>query len=82
MMGWGYGMGAGMWISWLILVLIIALVVFLVVQASAPDRASRQKGPAARATGRPAPFDILADRYARGEISTAEYEERLNHLTT
>ena len=82
MMGWGYGMGTGMWISWLILVLIIALVVFLVVQASSPDRAPRQQGPPSRATGRPTPFDILADRYARGEISTAEYEERLSHLTS
>ena len=81
MMGWGYGLGAGMWVSWLIIVLIVALVVFLVVRASGPDDAPQPQGHA-RLVGRPTPFEILADRYARGEIGTEEYEERLSHLSS
>lgn len=81
MMGWGYGMGAGMWVGWLVLVIVIALVVFLVIRTSGAEATDR-RGPAPRPTGRPTPSEILAERYARGEISTAEYEERLSHLSS
>jgi len=81
MMGWGYGIGAGMWISWLIIVLITALLVFLVVRAGDPEDSPGPRS-AGRLTGRPTPFEILADRYARGEIGTDEYEDRLSHLSS
>ena len=79
MMGWGYGMGTGMWVSWLLLVLLIGLVVFLVARASGGDSHHPQE-PFQRPTGRMGAQEILAGRYARGEISTEEYEERLSHL--
>lgn len=81
MMGWGYGMGAGMWVSWLLLVLLIGLVVFLVARAGGGD-SRRPQEPFQRPTGRATPQEVLAGRYARGEISTEEYEERLSHLSS
>lgn len=67
---WGYaGMGIGMVLFWaLIIVGIIALVRFSM---------------ADRSTGRPvappvaSPEQVLADRFARGEITDTEYQERL-----
>jgi len=81
MMGWGYGMGAGMWVSWLLLVLLIGLVVFLVARASGGDT-QRPPDSFQRPTGRMTAQEILAGRYARGEISTEEYGERLSTLAS
>ena len=81
MMGWGYGMGAGMWVSWLLLVLLIGLVVFLVARAGGGD-SRRTQDQLRRPTGRVTAQEVLAGRYARGEISTEEYEERLSHLSS
>lgn len=77
MMGYGngYGMGAGMWVTWILLLAVVALVVWLVVRAGDGGRE-----PARRPAGRPSPKEILDGRYARGEIATAEYEERLSHF--
>ena len=79
MMGWGYGMGAGMWVTWLILALLIGLVAFLVARASGGD-GQRPREWSPPPAGRATPQEILAARYARGEISTEEYRERLGHL--
>jgi putative membrane protein len=74
-------MGAGMWVSWLLLVLLIGLVVYLVARAGGGD-SHRTQEPLQRPTGRMSAQEVLADRYARGEISTQEYEERLSHLSS
>lgn len=42
--------------------------------------AGRAATPGPAATGRERAREILAERYARGEISTEEYEERLAKL--
>ena len=63
---WGYaGMGIGMVLFWALLVAgIIALVMFVSgVRATAPSP--------------PSPEQILAARFARGEISETEYRDRL-----
>ena len=73
--GYGYGMGAGMWVTWILLLAVIALVVWLVVRAGDGGRE-----PARRPAGRVSPKEILDGRYARGEIATAEYAERLSHF--
>jgi len=54
----------------IVLVAVIALVVWLVVRSShhsgsGPSRSAR---------------DILSDRYARGDIDSKEYDERLSNL--
>jgi putative membrane protein len=66
---WGYGGGV---VTWLILVLIAAGVIYAVVQASK----SRQDGSSLRET----PLEILKKRYAAGEITLEEFEERKRHL--
>jgi putative membrane protein len=70
MMGGGYGFGIpglGMLVFWGLI--IVALV--LVVRAFAnPAGGGRKKGPR----------EILDERYARGEISKEEYEERKRTL--
>jgi len=71
----GYGsmwpMG-GMMIGWLLLtVLIVGLVVWLVVSYARPRSGMDDTGAARR---------ILAERYARGEVDTDEYTQRLAAL--
>jgi len=79
MMRYGYGMGAGMWVVWILVLALIALVVYLVVRASDGGRTASGDAPQ-RPIVRASAVDILNARYARGEISSDEYEERLNHL--
>lgn len=75
MMGNGFGMG-GMWLVWLWGLLVLAGVVALVVLAVL-DRADRQRAPrSGPATARA----VLNERYARGDLSTEEYNERLRAL--
>lgn len=88
-MGNGYGMNGGMgwgWIFGLVAIIGIVLLVVLVVRLAgggirrgpSPTPAQRVDEPAP--TGRSRARQILTDRYARGEIDTAEYQERLQHL--
>ncbi|MEV4202558.1 SHOCT domain-containing protein [Micromonospora globbae] len=61
---------AGMMVGWLVLLVALGVVVWL---------AASHTGPAAVAdTG--AARQILAERYARGELDTDEYEQRLSVL--
>nr|WP_280478666.1 SHOCT domain-containing protein [Nocardia asiatica] len=72
MTGWGYGlMAIGMVIFW---VLVIAGIVTLVRYTAAPSlgRPTVPHGPT--------PQQVLADRYARGEIDDEEYTRRLKTL--
>jgi putative membrane protein len=80
-MGYGYGMG-GMWLWWLFgLLLVVGLVLLavLVIRTLAGGESSRSPsapGPPASSRAR----KILDERYARGEVSTEEYQERLRTL--
>lgn len=69
--------------EWLFLLLVIVGVVILIVVAIAL-LASRGSGNAPRTQAPPVGNDrarqILAERYARGEIESDEYEERLRTL--
>ncbi len=68
--GFGWGM---MGIGWLIMLAIVGLVVWAVIQSS-----SRSTSPTGSATG--SAERILAERYARGDIDSDEYRERLSEL--
>ena len=72
-MMWGYGYEGWGWM-WLIGGLVLIGIVVLVVVLVRNSAASTAKTTAS------APQQILADRYARGELTTQEYRERLEIL--
>ena len=78
MMGNGFGLGMGwMWLFGLILIVGIAVLVILAVRMLG----SGVRGDDRTATpGRGAARRILDERYARGELTTEEYRERLRTL--
>jgi putative membrane protein len=65
--GWGWGWGV------LMMVLIVALIGLVVWAIARMNRPSSGK-PTDRA------HEILAERFARGEITAQEYQELLQHL--
>ncbi len=69
MNGWGWGWGLGLLVVIGVVILVIVLVLSLSKSrsSSAPSSSS-------------APKQILDDRYARGELTTEEYRERLTAL--
>ena len=88
MMGNGFGMG-GMWWVWLWGILVLAGIVFLVVVAASGLRTRASQPPpsgtpfAAQPPALPPRSHargLLDERYARGELTTDEYQERLGHL--
>ena len=81
MMGSGGGMG-WMWLFWLLLVLGVVVLVVVAVRAlggGVTDRTTdrRDVGPRPR---RSRARELLDERYARGEITTEEYRDRLSAL--
>ena len=81
MMGAGSGMG-WMWIFGLLLLIGIVLVVVVVVRAVGggvrrEDYSTRADG---GRSGRSRAREVLDERYARGELTTEEYRERLTAL--
>jgi putative membrane protein len=68
MSGWGYGlMTAGTILFWALLIVGVILLVRYVTREQRTPRAST-------------PEQILAERYARGEIDETEYRDRLATL--
>jgi putative membrane protein len=79
-MGAGSGMG-WMWMFWLLLVVGIVLVVVVAVRALGGG--IRRDGTAGGSGGRPSRSrarEVLDERYARGELTTEKYRERLTTL--
>lgn len=63
------------WAGWILWILVIVGVVWLLTRSD-QDRTS----PPPRESAQETPLDILQRRYAEGEISTEEYEERKDRL--
>lgn len=81
MMGsWGMGMGwpgmIFMWIFWVLIIVGLIVLIRWLLQSSRDNRPLASGPQAARA------LDILAERYARGEIDKEEYEQKKRDLTT
>jgi putative membrane protein len=76
MSGWGYGlMIIGMVIFWTLVVAgIVALVRYAGASGSTTNSVPQHHGPT--------PQQILADRYARGDIDDEEYTRRMKTLST
>lgn len=84
--GWGVGnwllMGFGMLLFW---ALVVAGIVWLVHYAGSTRPTTAQQGAAPHTQAgpqRPSAQDILAERYARGEISDEEYRTRCDTLAS
>ncbi len=66
-----FGMGVGLLLFWgLLIVAVVVLVRWLAAGASRKDAAPEQPGA----------LEILAQRYARGEIDRAEFEQKRHDL--
>lgn len=76
MMWWGSaGWGGWLWMSVLMLLFwggLIWLLITVLQDSGSPDRASQRPVAVPRAAG-----DVLAERFARGEIDEPEYRSRL-----
>lgn len=81
MMGDGSGMGWG-WIFWLLMLIGIVLVIVVVVRAvgGGVRRDADSTRAAGGQSGRSRAREVLDERYARGELTTEEYRERLTGL--
>jgi len=73
-MGWGWG-----WVFGLLAVAGLVLLVVVLVRVVGGG-VHKTGGPGAKEGERSRAEAFLAERYARGEIDTAEYTERLRHL--
>jgi putative membrane protein len=73
MMGFGWGAGVGGWL-WMVggLIVMIGIVVLVVWAIGGYNRSA--DWPAGH-SARPEPLDLLRERFARGEISEAEFEQ-------
>lgn len=69
MTGHGLGMGWGWIIGLFILIAVIIITIYAVRQNQPVEREEKKT-----------PLDILKERYARGEIDKAEFEERKKDL--
>ena len=81
MMDYGVGMG-WMWLFWILLVLGVALLALVAVRAvgGGVTRGSTNRPGAGAQSGRSRARELLDERYARGDITTEEYRERLSAL--
>lgn len=64
MMGFGTILGGGMWLGWIVLIAVIGLIIYFVAKLANGSTS----GTSAK--------DILDQRFAKGEISEKEYEEK------
>lgn len=82
--GWGMGGGWGLLFGVLLLAGLVLLIVLLVRALSGGIRQDRNppppSGSAGPESGPVRARQILQERYARGEIDTEEYQERLRNL--
>jgi len=75
--GWG---GGWMWLWGVaMMVLFVVLIVWLVRASAGPGGWSGSSGPSPRDPADRA-REILAERYAKGELTTEEYRERVSEL--
>ncbi|MDX5399661.1 MAG: SHOCT domain-containing protein [Actinomycetes bacterium] len=85
-MGWG-------WLFGILMLVGIAVLIYLAVRLIGPGNSGRQdqgsqgsgqshppQGTYSYGTGNERARQVLAERYARGEIETSEYQERLRAL--
>ena len=78
MMWWDHGWGWGDWLGMSLMMLVFwGLVIWLIVWLVRTSSAKRDTTTTPAATR---PEDVLAERFARGEIDEAQYQDRLRVL--
>ncbi|MEZ0090911.1 SHOCT domain-containing protein [Streptacidiphilus sp. EB129] len=75
--GWGLGLFALLALLVLVCVVLLTVAVVRYLGRSAQHRAPQ---PESATVGRPTPEQLLAERFARGEIDDEEYRQRLETL--
>jgi len=76
---WGHMEGGGYWLMGLLCVLAIVGLIALIVWAIGAAGGQKTKGGAAP-TSAESPLELLKRRYANGELSDEEYEEKKRRL--
>lgn len=77
----GMGMGMGwMWLFWLLLVAGLVLLIVVAVRAIGGGAYRRDARGGTSSQERSRARQVLDERYARGDLSTEEYRERLREL--
>ena len=80
MWGYGYNMMGWGWLIGAVLIILVVIAVFVVLRL-APGRVNRPAvGSTSVAGGTPTPRQIVDERYAKGDLTTEEYLERVKHL--
>ncbi len=70
--GYGYGMGYGAWILWLLFWILVIIGLVLLIRYLWQGGGARKEEESA--------LEILKKKYARGEISKEEFEEKKKDL--
>ena len=81
--GYGYGPMMGWsWVFWILIIVGVVLLVLLAVRlfSGGTNRTGTGGSTSGAEAGRSAAKRILDERYARGELDTDEYRERLKGL--
>ena len=80
-MMWGnYGMSGWSWVFGGLVVIGVVILIIVLVRRSTPVQSDTPSVPPTVADGAPSPKQILDERYARGELTTEEYRERVTTL--
>jgi putative membrane protein len=77
-MMWGnYGMSGWSWGFGGLVVIGAVILIFVLLRRQSPSRIDASSALPAVEKSTPSPKQILDDRYAKGELTTAEYQERI-----
>ena len=75
MMGWGWLIGAI-----IVVVIVVVLIVAVVIVVRLVSGRPSHHAPLPMAGSTPTPRQILDERYAKGDLTSEEYLERVKHL--
>ena len=80
-MMWGnYGMNEWSWGFGALVVIGVVILIIVVMRRPSNSQTSAPSSPPTGAGGAPSPKQILDARYAKGDLTTEEYRERLSAL--